>query len=324
MRTRFWSLFLRTAPLSKRLASALGIILLAATCASSARAQVTLGYSFEPDLEGFHFNGGGVTITQDTIGATEGTHSMKFSIVQGATFVGALTGNLVPEIGDPPGLDFVLFDLTLTEQFPTPGFVRSSISIFGRSKPDSAIGEMGGLHVQFFDDEVSFGELTPGTHPIRIDLTSAFDPVRFVNGSFNEIMGTEESDPNDIIPTGFQIYVNKSSNAPWTGYIDNIRFGRNPPAADADFNDDTFVDAADLAIWKGALGSTAAGDADGDLDSDGEDFLVWQRQLGPQGGVAAVPEPATFGLAAAILLALFGSRTSVAPALPGAMRNLRR
>ena len=46
-----------------------------------------LAYSFESDLQGFHNNGGGTTVTQDTIGATNGTNSMKVSVVAGATFV---------------------------------------------------------------------------------------------------------------------------------------------------------------------------------------------------------------------------------------------
>src|SRR6476646_2347777 len=78
--------------------------------ADRAGANPNLAYSFETGLQGFAPNGGGTTITQDTIGATEGANSMKVAIVGGATFVGALTGSLDPNIfGDPPGLDQVLF-----------------------------------------------------------------------------------------------------------------------------------------------------------------------------------------------------------------------
>ena len=56
------------------------------------------------------------------------------------------------------------------------------------------------------------------------------------------------------------------------------------------------------------------GDADGDHDVDGNDFLVWQRTLGtaPPGAVAAVPEPGASLLALAAL------------AIPAAMRRARR
>jgi hypothetical protein len=71
----------------------------------------TVVYSFESppvNPDGFGPNGGGITVSQDTIGATAGTDSLKVSIVPGATFVGALTGNLNPAIGNPPGVDHIL------------------------------------------------------------------------------------------------------------------------------------------------------------------------------------------------------------------------
>src|SRR4051794_24381149 len=45
----------------------------------------------------FRANGGGTNVTQDTIGATAGTHSMNFTLQSAATFTGALT-NLVPSV----------------------------------------------------------------------------------------------------------------------------------------------------------------------------------------------------------------------------------
>jgi len=48
----------------------------------------------------------------------------------------------------------------------------------------------------------------------------------------------------------------------------------------ADFDGMNGVNSADLAIWQGAYGVNDAGDADGDGDSDGKDFLIWQRQFG--------------------------------------------
>jgi len=57
---------------------------------------------------------------------------------------------------------------------------------------------------------------------------------------------------------------------------------------------------ADLAQWQGDFGVNAMSDADNDGDSDGADFLAWQRQLGSvaAGGQAsaAAPEPATWVL----------------------------
>jgi len=52
-----------------------------------------------------------------------------------------------------------------------------------------------------------------------------------------------------------------------------------------------------LAEWRTGFGasggaSSMQGDADGDQDVDGADFLVWQRELGGGAlGAAAAPEP---------------------------------
>lgn len=59
----------------------------------------------------------------------------------------------------------------------------------------------------------------------------------------------------------------------------------------ADFNSDGRVDADDLLTWRGDFRNNNGSDADNDGDSDGADFLVWQRQLGSGVTTAAVPEP---------------------------------
>src|SRR5581483_136194 len=81
--------------------------------AGAARAASPLLYSFEtlynstglPDPAGtrpddFHPNGGGTTITQDTIGATDQAHSLKFTMVPLATFTGAETELLPDHLSD--------------------------------------------------------------------------------------------------------------------------------------------------------------------------------------------------------------------------------
>jgi hypothetical protein len=74
-----------------------------------------------------------------------------------------------------------------------------------------------------------------------------------------------------------------------------------------DYNRDGGVDADDLAQWQGDFGLNGSSDADGDGDSDGTDFLVWQRNIG---GVApqvspstAIPEPSNLTL---VLVSLLG------------------
>ena len=71
----------------------------------------------------------------------------------------------------------------------------------------------------------------------------------------------------------------------------------------ADFNNDGFVGTMDLTIWSNAFGVNDAGDADGDGDTDGRDFLHWQRNFRgePLGFFAAVPEPGSVVLLCGVL-----------------------
>jgi hypothetical protein len=66
---------------------------------------------------------------------------------------------------------------------------------------------------------------------VRIDLDSATHPLTFAGGqSFNDIFGTVGSGQDDVIPTGFQIFLNKSGDSPVTVYIDNVRVVVPEPA----------------------------------------------------------------------------------------------
>ncbi|MEM8947455.1 MAG: LamG domain-containing protein [Planctomycetota bacterium] len=81
---------------------------------------------------------------------------------------------------------------------------------------------------------------------------------------------------------GYEIVSPSGSLAPagWTaGNLDAQGVGADTPAA-TDFDSNNSVDAADLAIWNTAYAATNVGDSDLDGDSDGADFLRWQRQNG--------------------------------------------
>jgi hypothetical protein len=79
-----------------------------------------------------------------------------------------------------------------------------------------------------------------------------------------------------------------------------------------DFDSNQVVNSADLAQWRGDFGINNESDADNDGDSDGNDFLIWQRNLGLSGAtssLAAVPEPDSWRLiAGALAMALTGFR----------------
>jgi hypothetical protein len=85
----------------------------------------------------------------------------------------------------------------------------------------------------------------------------------------------------------------------------------NEPLFSADFDDDGDVDPTDLAIWDGAYDLNQLGDADGDNDSDGNDFLTWQRQVSSVPAVpaaAVVPEPSSTAIIAFYFAAAVASR----------------
>jgi hypothetical protein len=84
------------------------------------------------------------------------------------------------------------------------------------------------------------------------------------------------------------------------------------PVVAGDFNGNGTVDEDDLAQWEGDYGINANSDADEDGDSDGNDFLIWQRNVSPAIGSAttgtAVPEPAS-ALLFCIGFLLFNARS---------------
>ena len=284
----------------------------------SAAALDSLAYSFENDLEGWARNPSsfGITVTQDTIGATEGTKSMKVSVVGGATFEGAVGSTLDPaNFGDPPGLDHVHFDMTITQRFDIPnpsppparlGFARIGVIVFGVTQPDFPGGQQPAQAqiANLAEDEVPVSGLEPGTYrDRRIDLDKLTDPLTFEIKTFNQIFGTVGSGPDDIIPTGFELYFNKTggSEFPLTVYIDNIRFGTSVPG---DYDGNDVVDAADYVLWRktpnprpanynfrnevASLGTT-----------DAADYTAWRARFGnnsaPGSGLTSgsVPEPAS-------------------------------
>lgn len=80
--------------------------------------------------------------------------------------------------------------------------------------------------------------------------------------------------------------------------VNPLRFGEVQFVMPGDFNGDGAVGGDDLAQWAAGVSATSdLGDADFDGDSDGADFLDWQRNLGQTAPSAAaaitVPEPGT-------------------------------
>lgn len=249
-----------------------------------------LAYSFEtiqgPGPDGFDTNTGG-TYTQDTIGATEGANSMKVSLVaNGDGFVGAVTTLINPTptgaiIGNPPGIDHVTFDVTITEEF-TGNFSNMGVIIFGCTQANSC-----GLKRQYLDEENI--DLPVGTHhDLRIDLLASFESL----DSFNDTFG-EPGSGSDLYPTGFQFYFNKSFNTAQTLYIDNVRVGMTSAGVPGDYNANGIVDAGDYVLWR--KGGPLQNEVDVPGTVNAADYTEWRTRFGNTSGSGlsngAVPEP---------------------------------
>jgi hypothetical protein len=264
-----------------------------------ATATDVLAYSYEtipgpgPGPDGVETNAGGV-YTQDTIGATEGTHSMKVSLVaNGDTFVGAVTPLINPTptgavIGDPPGIDHVTFDVTITEEF-TGNFSNMGVIVFGCDQANVC-----GLKRQYIDEENI--DLPVGTHTdLRIDLLLSYESV----DSFNDTFG-EPGSGSDLYPTAFQFYFNKSFNAAQTLFIDNVRVGMTTPGVPGDYNGNGAVDAADYALWR--KGGPLQNEVDTPGTVNAADYTEWRARFGNTSGSGigslstAVPEPTSMML----------------------------
>jgi hypothetical protein len=284
----------------------------------TARADHPLLYSFEtlynstgvPDPAGtrpddFHPNGGGTTVTQDTIGATDQSHSLKFTMVPLATFTGAETELLPDHLNDDNSA--ITMDVTIPAggQF-TGAFANLGVSEFG-TNPTIGTGQ-----AQCIAEAEAGVVLQPGTYHIGVPLIARSNPVTFdQNVSFHSIFGP---DPNSqLIPADWEFFVNKSSDSALTIYVDNVRI---VPMPVADTNFDGKVNALDFNAIATNFGTAFPTFSKGDLNLDGSidtnDFMILAQNFGmtsPAPGLGSVvPEPAALA-ALAIALGLPSRRT---------------
>ena len=139
-----------SAPLNAGVQCLVTIALLALGTVPS-RSATTLAYSFEtlvPPNGPDGFFGLGATVSQEpTIGVTHLENSLKYEIGVGG-FVGARTESIIPvALNDPPGVDYVLLDLTITQTYPDT-FANLGITVFGHAL-NAPGGPVFGHQVQF-------------------------------------------------------------------------------------------------------------------------------------------------------------------------------
>jgi hypothetical protein len=269
-----------------------------------------------------------------TVGATAGTRSLTLDTsIQDPAYVNPLglpqsfrfhwgsnlTLNADTDPGEPEVIDPVIkgqitdlvskinraqsiaFDVTFTDPLSTGEFPSASLPTF--------LGFA--LHISdergtFFQaDSTAFDGATIGT------LLTAEDPrepvtVTLPISQFAD-KGTTALGPlataklqadTDFLRIGLAV----NADGPAVIHIDNFRV-LIETSLDADFDNDGDVDAADLPIWRAAYGVNDGGDANDDGVTNGDDFLIWQRQFGNDATpatpiVGAVPEPGACALLA--------------------------
>jgi hypothetical protein len=203
------------------------VLALAIVCvAGAARAQIV--YSFEDGtIDGFF--GVGATTTEDTIGATEGTKSMKYAANPDDGFVGARTQTVIPAaLNDPPGVTAVLFDMTIVDRY-AGGFADIGVTVFGDAL-NAPGGPQLGLQVQFGGPggTVRIAGEPAGTYlNEQISLNVSMGPYR-PGESFNDIFGPGDNDLTQA--SAFQFFISKNVGIPVTVYIDNVRLIPEPVA----------------------------------------------------------------------------------------------
>lgn len=149
--------------------------------------------------------------------------------------------------------------------------------------------ELTGTGLNAFDRLVASGDVSLDGY-LNLDIDGGFVPAlgntfNIITG--NSVVGTFDTVDVSGLPANLAFHVNYLSNAVQVQIV-------NKPFFSADFDEDGDVDSTDLAIWQGAVDLNQLGDADGDNDSDGHDFLHWQRQVGSaplSASIANVPEP---------------------------------
>lgn len=192
---------------------------------------------------------------------------------------------------------------------PTPILSTGSIALAATESSLAGGLQLGPAHtfsVEIGDDfsrlEISDVAILDGI--LEISLADDYAPVAgdvFEIIQAGGISGTFDNPPVAPNISGFDFTVTYDTSSVFINVIAGFEFS-------ADFNSDNVINGADLDIWRMNVGMMVPpgtlGDADGDGDVDGNDFMIWQRTLGPVPvvpAVGAVPEPGSLALAASAL-----------------------
>jgi hypothetical protein len=184
-------------------------------------------YSFEHGTDGFNANGFPFpTVRRDTVGTTEGSHSLQFALSEPETFSGALTPSVRQARLLDPSTDAIAVDVTILPgegEYTGAGFARMGIVYFGSNPSQNVYG----IPVQTGAQSERSVDLAPGTYTVVIPLIStAGTPMR-------DAFGTGPDQLEQV--SGFEFYINKTNDDAMTVYLDNVRVVAAPaqPSAQA-------------------------------------------------------------------------------------------
>jgi hypothetical protein len=184
--------------------------------ASAVHANVPM-YSFETGdtggaKDGFAPNGPGFTLTQDTIGTTQGSNSLKL-VTNGGGFIGALTQTNLPAVLSNPQLSAFTFDFTIPQANPayTGTFADMGVTLFVSNAGEGEFGmQYGPPTSSYANIDLPNGTSTTLTVPL-----TGNDPDSGLPESFATLLS------KGWAVSGFEI--TDSENGVQTFYLDNIQ-----------------------------------------------------------------------------------------------------
>lgn len=202
-------------------------------------AQTLLVMSFEDDLHGFYSNGSSI-LSQDTQGATHGSHSMR--------------------VEWPGGFDWLLagYSSNLVDALQ-----RGHLMVMDITVPE------GGLPTPWANFAVSFNDPQGWRQTYSYGVQSE---IPLMAGTFTVAIDLGGLTPPEPNTPWFQLNIAvNAGGGPNVIYIDNVRIMRVPVPGDVDGNG--CVDDADLLIVLFNFGGSGAGDLNGDGTVDDIDLL---------------------------------------------------
>jgi hypothetical protein len=152
--------------------------------------------------------------------------------------------------------------------------------------------------------------------------TGGMTTVTIPLSTFTAQVAQEFANPGDGLLTNFNLYYLGLQTDQDAGLVDleieSIRVLVPAPSLAGDYDDDQDVDGNDFLVWQQNVGTsvTPGTGADGDNNGtiDGGDLTVWRNNFGmtaATGAAAAVPEPACASLVAMAVMGLVGWRRSL-------------